>query len=209
MSTITTEGVIHAVPRRVITSRVSECYKPNSGKLLGPVRYVVLHHCSLSHEAPGNPYPVPDEHLDMAMLSARFADLGLGTGGRVPYHCGTIQAEVNEQALPLSVRGTHAIGVNRESLAWVIIGEKRPASQRMLELAADGVAMLVLYTGGAEIVGHTDIAGASKDPGKTCPRPTVDVAQFRLMVRDRLPNGWRTFPRPQVEDIVSAAGFVV
>jgi hypothetical protein len=117
-------------------------------------------------------------------------------------------AEINEQALPLSIRGTHAIGINRESLAWVIIGEKRPASMRMLELAADAVAMLVLWTGGAEIVGHMDIPGASKDPGKTCPRPTIDVAQFRLLVRDRLPSDWRTWPRAQIEDVVSAAGLV-
>lgn len=197
-------------PRRVITSRVSECFKPGSGLPLERVRFVVLHHCSLQNEAPGNPHPVPDEHLDMAALSARFvASSLLGTASRVPYHCGTTMAEVNEQALPLGIRGTHAIGVNRESLAWVIIGEKRPASMRMLELAADGVAMLVMYSGGAEIVGHTDLAGASRDPHKTCPRPTVDIAQFRLMVRDRLPSGWRLFSPEHVEDLVSAAGFVI
>jgi hypothetical protein len=176
---------------------------------MGRVRYIVMHHCSLAKLAPGNPNPVPDDYLDAAAIAGRFMDEGLGTGGRPPYHGITTMAEVNEQILPLSIRGAHAIGYNAESIAWCVAGESRPASLRQLEAAAEACAMLVLHTGGAEIVGHTDLPGASSDPKKRCPRPTLDVAQFRSMVRDRLPSDWRSWPRAHVEEVVFSGGLAV
>lgn len=171
-------------------------------------RYIVIHQCSLSNLAPGNPYPIPDEYLDGPSLAGRFLDEGLGTGGRPPYHGLTTVGARNEQMLPLGVRGSHAGDYNDESIAWCVVGEDKPAPLGQLEAAASACAMLVLWTGGAEIVGHTDLAGASKDPKKRCPRPVVDVEQFRAMVRGRLPSGWQSWPRPQIEDVVLGAGLV-
>src|SRR5690349_23745698 len=54
-----------------------------------------------------------------------------------------------------------------------------------LETAASVVAMLVMWTSGAEIVGHTDLAGASRDPKKRCPRPTVRSEEHTSELQSR------------------------
>lgn len=193
----------------VVVNRVAACYAPGSGRPLVRTRYVVVHHCSLKNLAPGNPRPIPDDFLDAPSLAGRFTDLGLGTGGRPPYHGLTTLSESNEQILPLSIRGSHSIGYNYESLAWCLVGEDRPAPDRQIAAAADAVALLVLFAGGAEIVGHADLPGATGDTGKRCPWPTVDIQQFRLMVRDRLPHDWRSRSRADIEALVRQGGFVI
>lgn len=193
----------------VVYDRVAECYKPGSRPAMArsAVRLLVVHHTSLSQGGADNPHPVPDEHIDGPALAARFvANAGLGTGQCVPYHGLTLWSGRNEQMLPLSVRGAHALGVNGVSWAWAIVGEERPASFEQLSALADVCAVLSVLGGGLELMGHADVPGGSRDAQKTCPRPTVDMDQLRALVRDRMPSGWRLWSTPQAEDYAVSAG---
>ncbi len=197
----------------LVRSRVLECYKPGSGRPLdrSQVRYLMVHHTSLSKYGDDNPHPIPDALIDAPALCGRFSNPALGTGGRPPYHGLTLLDGRNEQCLPLSIRGAHAIGCNGASVAWAVVGETAPANSVQLEALADVCAVLLpwLGLGALSIVGHTDLPGTSRDPAKKCPRPTIDVPQLRLLVADRLPSGWQAASSQEAEDRVVGAGLVV
>jgi hypothetical protein len=180
----------------------------------GAVRWVVVHRTSLSRRGPDNPNPIADQDLDGPGLTNRFRlspaapPNGLGTGGRPPYHLLVRTDAVVEQVLPLEVRGAHAVGINAESWAVAIAGDGRPCSAEQLRTAAALCALLVPVSG-AELVGHTDLAGASRDSSKRCPWPVVDVTQLRAMVRDWLPTGWQTWRREFALERAIDAGLVL
>jgi hypothetical protein len=196
-----------------VVDRTLECAAPGGAPFIRAesVRQVVVHHCSLSHLATGNPHPVPDKDLDGPALAGRFRDLGLGTGGRVPYHVLITIKPAVEQMLPLRYAGAHAVGYNRVSWAVAVVGEDMPCTFDQLGLTAQVCARLVSMAGlGSDaVVGHTDLPGASRDPRKRCPRPTIDIAQLRALVRDYLPSGYLLLGDVEREAWARGSGLVV
>lgn len=168
----------------MVNNRIAECYSERAdgrdNLSRDAVRYLVLHRISLAnHDAAANPAPLVDAELDGPGLAHRFRNKGLGTGGKVPYHFLVRTDGAVDQLLPLSVRGSHAIGANSSSWAIAVVGEHRVANVDQIESVIRLCAALVpLAPYGARIIGHDEIRGGSADARKVCPRPVVDPREI-------------------------------
>lgn len=204
----TTPGVDVPYRPRVV-NRISECFETGASHPLlpGRLRYIILHHCGLANLTDDNPHPVSDEDLNAPAMAGRMRYIkGIG---RMPYHGVTTLDGANEQALPLNKQGAHALDYNDESLAWCLVGEKGPASGRQFDAAIEAVGLLVIWSGVTTIVGHTDLPGASADPKKRCPYPTITPIQFQAMVFGRLPSGWALWNQAMRNEYVTSCGLVI
>ena len=196
----------------MIRNRIPDCYDGRGRELLRP-SLIVVHHCSLSHRAKGNPDPIADDLLTGVELAKRFADPGLGTGGRVPYHFLILRSGSVDQLLPLDVRGSHAKGYNNASIAVCYVGESGPTKAQLVALEKV-CAGLVMWTklvagAGARITGHTLLPGASVDPLKVCPHPTCDLGTLKCQVTLRLGYDWRQWPEQRIRLALDGEGFTV
>jgi len=164
-----------------INNVIAQCANKN-GRLLDPaqIRYLVIHHCSLSKKAPGNDNPIPDDKLTGPLLAKAFKDLRLGTTGCTPYHFLITYTGI-DQLLQLSVRGAHARAWNDRSIGIAVVADEDNKVPPLQSQRDNLIALLrVLYpiNGGLEIVGHTQLAGASADPHKVCPGPLLNPDQL-------------------------------
>jgi len=134
------------------------------------MKYIVIHRVSLAnYDKDQNPDPISDELLNAKEVALRFKNKALGTLGYTPYHILIKQNGTIEQMLPLSVRGAHSKGYNWCSWAVAVVGN---TDQNEIKDAQYHPLVLVckyLSRPGLEIVGHTDLPGASADPNKKCP----------------------------------------
>jgi hypothetical protein len=103
------------------------------------------------------------------------------------------------------------ISYNWRSLAWAVVGEKAACSAGQLEALADACARLMVFGGVSieRLVGHTDLPNASEDVHKRCPRPAVDMASLRELVRDRVPSQSLLWPNSARDGWAVAAGLVL
>jgi N-acetylmuramoyl-L-alanine amidase len=191
-----------------VQDRVRDCYRPSKGLDRSTIRYVVIHHCSLEKYAPS---PIKDAILNAAEMSARFKDRALGTGGLMPYHGLVTTNGMVEQAIPLSRRGSHAVGANWCGLSWCVVGGEEPASEWQIEALARVVTLLVIYCRGSEamVVGHSEVPGGSNDPTKKCPWPSVNMGELREMVKQRLPCDLDLWPASRADMMCRRAGLVL
>jgi len=153
---------------------------------LTSVRYIVVHRCSFAHwDALQNRHPVSDYDLVGTELARRFRENAhLDTGKRVPYHLTITAGGQVEQLLPLNRRGAHARGVNWCSWAVTIIGDTdqhEMHGEQWLPLIWT-LRLLRDLRPQSEIVGHTDIPGASGDPNKRCPGRHLSLDAVRREV---------------------------
>lgn len=187
----------------MIANRIAECYDGH-GATLSMVEFLVVHHCSLRHLAPGNPHPIEDHRLTGPELAKRFRDSGLGTGGRCPYHVLILWDGQIEQLLPLDVKGAHVPGYNYRSIAVATVGERTPPSRSQRHSLIKVLTALALHSGGARIAGHTQLVPGA---GKVCPHPGLDLATVRTDVTARLQQGWRAWPREHIDTILRGEGY--
>jgi N-acetyl-anhydromuramyl-L-alanine amidase AmpD len=156
--------------------RTTECYQGGAKPLLSPT-LLVVHRISLAA------IEVPDELLDGPTLARKFRthfELRPVTGGLVPYHFLVRWDGLVEQLLPLEVCGAHAKEANAKSWAVAVVGTT--AANEAQQAGLLRVCRWLLGKRPLEIVGHTDIEGASSDPDKRCPWPVVDVEGLRARV---------------------------
>lgn len=153
---------------------------------LASIRYIVIHRCSFAHwDALQNRFPISDYDLAGTELAKRFRENPhLGTGQRVPYHLTITTGGQVEQLLPLNRRGAHARGVNWCSWAVTAIGDtdQREMHGKQWEPLIETVRLMRDLCPNAEIVGHTDIPGASGDPNKRCPGRYLSMEAVRRAV---------------------------
>jgi hypothetical protein len=191
----------------------SDAIDDSPGPYIGAVNRIVVHHCSLSRYDPiANPRPIElDDDLDATGLIERFKNPSLGTGGRTPYHLLVRTSGKLEQLLPLSVRGAHARKWNVGSVAVCVAGESRPAEEwQKIALVNSLCVLMVLYGLRADkVLGHCELDGASKDPGKKCPWPTVDMDQLRIELPGAMPSFHYEWDNQRREFFARRAGFVL
>jgi len=195
----------------ILLDRTAECAElagRAASPLVKPVTFIVDHHCSLELQTPENPNPIADDDLEAAGLTRTFATPAMGTGGRIPYGFFVRRAGIVDQLLALDRQAAHACAFNDHSLAVCTAGEHGVSTQQYWPLVHLCV-MLVLWTHGAEIVGHTSLEGASRDPKKRCPHHSFSIDNLRLDVRNRMPSGWRLLSRAEVETALLREGFVL
>ena len=168
---------------------VHVCIKDGSYRLLErqAVKWIVVHHCSLWKWEP----PILDGDLTATkMIDAFTSDGSLGTGKAVPYHVLIRSSGMIEQMLRLTSKGAHARKHNDKSLSVCVVGESAVAPEWQYSKLVDTCVRLLVYIGGdtSQLVGHTELAGASRDANKKCPAPTVDMAKLRADVAKKLPR---------------------
>jgi hypothetical protein len=202
----------------LILNRVAECAATN--KRLGSLahlRYVVVHHTSLSKPGPDNPAPVPDDDLDGPALARIFRDNpkprpdGLGTGGWCPYHILIGPLGRRELLMPLDAIGAHAPGYNRQSIAIAVIGDynREKLSDPAMRALSRTCAEIVMINRGLTIGGHTTTFAASSDPGKVCPGSNISIPDLHRRVMERLPPHWRYRTAEEVEALLKLGGYLV
>ena len=117
-------------------------------------------------------------------IAAAFRDestyaAGSYTGGNMPYHFVIRKTGVIDQCLTLSDHAPHARRWNASGLAVAVVGDFRvhePAPAQVEALRAF-CGLRVLY--GLQVVGHTELPGASKDKNKQCPGNKLNMNQLR------------------------------
>jgi hypothetical protein len=193
-----------------VIDRTTACL---AGQPTLPLRYsdltcLVVHKTSVAaREDPWNLDPVPDGACTAVELARRFRRPNHYTGGRVPYHFLIDRFGAVEQMVPLGARGTHAKGYNYASVAVAYLGEQ-PTPEQLAALVAI-CSLLVPLNSGLDLVGHTQLPGASADPHKVCPSPHLDLAWLRQAAETAAPSGWRLLNRPHVEELLVGAGVVL
>lgn len=174
------------------------------------IETVVVHRLSLARDVPQNPRVVDDSRLDGECIADGFiGHKQMGTGGEVPYHVLVRQDATVEQLLPLIQRGAHAIGYNARSWAVAVAGnwDETAMPTHICEAMIDVVATLAVLP--MNVHGHTELAGASKDPKKRCPGRFVNMDEIREAVRKRFPPWSYTWNiRDRLRHIVEA-GFTL
>jgi len=179
---------------------------------------LVIHRLSLARRTPENPDPVPDHLLTGEDTIRAFKDRRMGTGGRPPYH-GLIRLDNEatlDQVLRLGVRGSHAgdtrpeplqRGYNWRTLAIAVAGnsDERPITPAQYARLVQVVTELLPL--GRELVGHTDLPFASKDPDKRCPGRYLDLHPVLTAATFRLPMGWKDWELDQRRAHAAAAGW--
>jgi hypothetical protein len=178
------------------------------------IQFLVIHRLSLAREAKGNPSPVPDDVLAGANVVDAFGDRGLGTGGATPYHALIRRNGTLDQMLRLSTRGAHATDVRAEpewynwrSVAVAIAGntDESPPTQGQTDTLIRVVSELLPLCG--ELVGHTDLPGASRDPHKRCPGRLIYLEDVQRVAVSRLPAGWKHWSRSEAKRSAAASGW--
>lgn len=203
----------------MILDRTAECAATNKRLVgLGHLRYVVIHHTSLSHGGRDNPHPIADADLDGPALAKTFRERpdmppdGLGTGGWCPYHVLISPTGRRELLMPLSTAGAHAVGYNHKSIGVALIGDfaKHPPPLPQLRAAAKTCAELVIINKGLAIGGHTTtFQNTSRDPDKVCPGPLLSIKELTARVVQLLPPNWRTHTEDEVKSLLKLGGYVV
>jgi N-acetyl-anhydromuramyl-L-alanine amidase AmpD len=190
--------------RRLVIDRTTYSYDGN-GRELSIVNNLVLHRCSLA--AVG----IDDSLLDAETLAAAFGshdELRPVTGGRPPYHFLVRLHGAVEQVLPIRVRGSHAGRHNASSIGVAVVGDtrRRPMTAGQARGLVGVLAALVPYAPVARIVGHTQLDGATSDPGKVCPGEHIQVPSIAAAVVRALPEGWRAWSRERVSAELALSG---
>lgn len=178
--------------------------RPGKRLSLRHLRYLVVHRLSLARKTEANPNPVPDHLLTGADVIEAFRDPRMGTGGNTPYHSLVLLDKEGtlEQLLRLGVRGSHAgdtrppgerKGYNWRSLSVAVIGnaDERPITEpqyrRLVQVAYDLLPLC------GELVGHTELPYASRDPNKRCPGRFLDLHPVRTAAIFKLPMSWASW----------------
>lgn len=193
-----------------VIDRTRECLAgTRQGEIhYGNLTHLVLHKTGVSvRELPWLPDPLADKDCNAFELARRFRRPNKYTGGLVPYH---VLVDVDgraEQMLPLSMQGAHAVKRNAVALGIAYLGENPTQSQIVTMFAL--ATVLVPINAGLEVVGHTELPGASRDPRKVCPGSKLDLAWFRSAVAAKLAPGWQLRKRPEIEDALRVAGFAL
>lgn len=210
-------GDVGAGPFVVNKIAVCRTVNKNNGKVLprSVLSHLVIHRTDLDTLDPvANPNPVPNELLDGQALAIRFANAALGTGGLIPYHF-LFRADAPvwtiEQLLPLSVRGSHAVGFNWRGIGVAAVGDFRkyapPAG--MYEKLVKLTALLIPINGGLVTAGHTDLSGASADANKVCPGSFLPVKVLAASALASLPTNWKRWSVDEVNARLTAAGITL
>ena len=152
---------------------------------------------------------------DAATIAEAFADTspfaaGSYTGGKKPYSIAALPGGVLQQMLELCEYGPHALDRWSTDLVGVAaVGDFRrhepPAAQ--LEALADVCAVLAVWTGDAEGIGHTALPRDWGD--KECPGHLLSMTALRAMVAERMPAAWRKWSPLACERYVLDAGLVI
>ncbi len=178
---------------RFVEDVTAACANANSTRRdIRRIHTLVLHRTDLSRNTPHNPHPISDLMLTGPELAKRFRVRGLGTGGLTPYHFLVLVDGAVQQLLPLSVVGSHARDYNYASIAVAVVGAKLE-TQPPLHVQSDSLVRLVAVlrgiNGGLDVVGHTDLPGASEDPKKKCPGPFIVPAEVARLAMGLQPPG--------------------
>lgn len=152
---------------------------------------------------------------DAQSIAAAFKDrrqfaAGSYTGGEMPYSIIVTADGRVQQALELCEFGPHAL--DRWSKRYVgvaAVGDFRKHSPAPMqwEALARVCALLALWTGDAEGIGHTAIR--YDWDGKVCPGRFLSMTTLRAAVAEHLPQGWRKMPALEREQRVLGAGLVI
>jgi len=200
----------------MVTNSTTACARVNGnpGKMmpLVAVRYLVIHRTSLDHyDARANPNPVDNIDLSGIQLAEAFANKGLGTGGRIPYHFLVRADSKVEQMLPLTQRGAHAIGYNYRSIGIACVGDYRyqPPTPEVWDQLVRLVAALLPLNGGLMLAGHSDLQGATGDTGKVCPGKHLPIGELAEQVVGLLGKDWKSLPGDYVISSLTDAGYTV
>lgn len=148
------------------------------------LKYIVIHRISLSQYTESNKNPICDDDLCSEELVKRFYNVGLGTGGRTPYHFLIRKNGDIEQMLPISARGTHAKGYNWQSVGVAIAGNSETNEIPDCQFKSLKLVCLILgrINNGLIVAGHTDLPGASSDPNKRCPGKYLNIDLLNTVV---------------------------
>lgn len=161
----------------------------SEGSILKPwqVKYLVIHRLHLRRLG------ILDKDLDGAKIIEAFKNPKMKTKGRPPYHAVVKQDAGVEQMLPLAVKGAHAVGYNWQSWGIAVVGDftKEKPVEGQTEALLEVCRVLAVANSGLEIVGHTELPGASDDPNKVCPGEFLPLPWVRggALICDR-PMHW-------------------
>ena len=149
------------------------CPLPSAKRDLSVITHIVVHRIDVGRS--------PEALADF------FSD-SKDTGGRFPYHFFIAADGVVHQCVPLLRVAPAAKKLNSYSVQIAVDGDfrkKKPTLAQygvLVSFIADLLAKLPRND--VQIIGHTDEAGASNDPGKICPGKFLDTKALTLAVKD-------------------------
>jgi len=113
------------------------------------------------------------------------AEARAATGGLMPYtFCALGDGEI-QQAWPLSIVTPHAARFNVPAVGFAMLGDFRsgnPPTSEQYDAAICACAGLLRYFPRAQLVGHSELDGASRDKNKVCPGTLCDMDRMRRNV---------------------------
>jgi N-acetyl-anhydromuramyl-L-alanine amidase AmpD len=154
--------------------------RPAPSRKFRDVNTLVVHRYSIAH-VPG----YKDDAASAAKFFRHHPDGLKATNGLFAYHFLLHEDGLAEQCLPLLKKGAAAIGLNTKGIQIACVGDfrKKPMPKAQLEALTDLCAILSGIA--TNIVGHTEVHGASHDPNKDCPGKALDLNALRASVATR------------------------
>lgn len=144
-----------------------------------PPKLICVHRCGVGARA-------NDIHL--AYRDTTRWSAGYYTGGKFPYHFLILRDGLVEQCLPISYNAPAALkALNADGIHIALVGDMRnnPATAEQ-EVALVQLCHLLqnAYAWKLGVRGHTDTAGSSADPNKSCPGSKLDLDHLRETLDD-------------------------
>jgi hypothetical protein len=127
------------------------------------------------------------EHKDAQDVANTFANNNLGTGYKMPYSYVLNPDNLSVfRAVPLEKVTPHAGRYNITSVGIAILKDLRNEhiDDEAFVLLAELCNHIRMFTNkDLEIVGHTDLPGASKDLDKVCPGKNLDIHELKIVCK--------------------------
>ena len=115
-------------------------------------------------------------------LNVLFQDVSVGTGGKFPYHIVIFSSGTTVQCVPLNRAAPGALLYNDSGIQIALTGDfrfsKKPTVEQQSALESICGLLFKLY-GRLQIVGHTEMPGASTETNKICPGTGLDLKKLR------------------------------
>lgn len=152
----------------------------------GDIHGVVVHRIEVSQEDPS----YGDDPSEIMRFFATHPVGREATGGVMPYALVIDSAGAVTQCVPLDRVAPHARAFNPTTIGVACVGDfrKRPTTEAQHRSLVAVCAQLAQELGldVANVQGHDELAGASRDPSKQCPGAHLSMPRLRDAVASAL-----------------------